>query len=376
MRAWRRWAGLPRLISGLFPRPGRARPAASGVALGGRVWLRDLASGERIDLTRQEDLVFWSWAAINTFYYTGMRLEELVELTSTALFTYRLPDTGEVLPLLQVAPSKVDKERVLMVPPELAHVLASVKHRIRDGGPTVPLVTRYDPYERVLSPPLPFLFQRVHGTQRRVISANHLASMIAKAIGRAGITGVNGEPITLTPHDFRRGFATEAVAGGLPVHIVAKLLGHDSLTTTEAYTAVYPEDVVRHFRGFITRRRAMRPSEEYRDPTDTEWEEFHQHFHRRKVELGTCGRGYGTPCQHEHACIRCPMLRPDPAQRPRLEEIVANLHERLTEARDRGWIGEVEGIQVSIAAAQDKLARMSRIVSLGIPTLRTNGDAR
>jgi predicted PolB exonuclease-like 3'-5' exonuclease len=61
--------------------------------------------------------------------------------------------------------------------------------------------------------------------------------------------------------------------------------------------------VVRHFRGFITRRRAMRPSEEYRDPTDTEWEEFHQHFHRRKVELGTCGRGYGTPCIHEHALL-------------------------------------------------------------------------
>jgi hypothetical protein len=32
----------------------------------------------------------------------------------------------------------------------------------------------------------------------------------------------------------------------------------------------------------------------------------------------------------------------------------------------------VEGIQVSIAAAQDKLARMTRIVSLGIPTIRTN----
>ena len=68
------------------------------------------------------------------------------------------------------------------------------------------------------------------------------------------------------------------------------------------------------------------------------------------------------------------MLKPDPAQRARLEEIVTNLHERLDEARERGWIGEVEGIEVSIAAAQDKLTRMSRIVSLGIPTTRTNGE--
>lgn len=119
----------------------------------------------------------------------------------------------------------------------------------------------------------------------------------------------------------------------------------------------------------------MRPTEEYRDPTDTEWEEFHQHVQRRKVELGDCGRGYGAPCQHEHACIRCPMLRPDPAQRSRLEEILARLHQRLTEARERGWLGEIEGIEVSISTAKDKLAQMSRIVTLGLPTTRRKGDA-
>jgi site-specific recombinase XerD len=30
-------------------------------------------------------------------------------------------------------------------------------------------------------------------------------------------------------------FATEAVNGGLPVHIVARLLGHKNLNTTQAY---------------------------------------------------------------------------------------------------------------------------------------------
>jgi integrase len=169
----------------------------------GRTWIRDLNNGKRIDQTRQEDFTFWARGAINTFYYTGVRLEELSELTSTALFTYRLPDTGEVLPLLQVAPSKSDAERILMVPPELAHALARIKQRVR-GGPSVPRVVRYDTYERKTSPPLPYLFQRKHGTQRRVISSRTFADMISHSIQRAGITGVNGEPIDLTPHDFRR----------------------------------------------------------------------------------------------------------------------------------------------------------------------------
>jgi len=34
----------------------------------------------------------------------------------------------------------------------------------------------------------------------------------------------------------------------------------------------------------------MRPTEEYREPTETEWTAFQQHFHTRKLELGDCGR--------------------------------------------------------------------------------------
>ncbi len=102
----------------------------------------------------------------------------------------------------------------------------------------------------------------------------------------------------------------------------------------------------------------MRPSEEYRTPTDQEWTEFLGHFERRKVSVGTCGRAFGTPCIHEHACVCCPMLWPDPAQRNRLVEIRDNLIDRIAEAEREGWLGEVEGLQVSLASAHDKLAQL------------------
>jgi hypothetical protein len=63
------------------------------------------------------------------------------------------------------------------------------------------------------------------------------------------------------------------------------------------------------------------------------------HFELRKVALGVCARDFGIPCVHEHACIRCPVLRPDPEQLPRLEEIHANLLDRLREAEEQGWLG-------------------------------------
>jgi hypothetical protein len=118
------------------------------------------------------------------------------------------------------------------------------------------------------------------------------------------------------------------------------------------------------------------PAEEYRDLTPQEWDEFLSHFELRKVELGICTRDFGTPCIHEHACIRCPALRPDPAQQPRLQHILDNLRDRLAEAEQQGWRGEVAGLQVSIASAQQKLTTMAALASrhqvthLGMPDFR------
>jgi hypothetical protein len=142
--------------------------------------------------------------------------------------------------------------------------------------------------------------------------------------------------------------------------------------------AVYPTETIEAHRAFITRRRTLRPAEEYRTPTDTEWEDFLGHFERRKVAVGTCARAYGTACIHEHACVRCSLLRPDPAQRARLGEIRDNLMARIAEAETEGWLGEVEGLQVSLAGAEEKLRQLDRsrgqqtAVDLGIPT--TRGD--
>lgn len=64
------------------------------------------------------------------------------------------------------------------------------------------------------------------------------------------------------------------------------------------------------------------------------------------------------------------MLQPDPAQADRLDAIITNLGERIAEARDRGWHGEVGALEVSLVAAREKRQRMRRLVTLGIPTQR------
>lgn len=52
------------------------------------------------------------------------------------------------------------------------------------------------------------------------------------------------------------------------------------------------------------------------------------------------------------------MLRPDPAQRHRPIEIRDDLIARITEAEQEGWLGEIEGLQVSLASEEEKLPQL------------------
>ena len=173
--------------------------------------------------------------------------------------------------------------------------------RIRGEDGAVPLVVAYDYHERLWNPPMPLLFQRRYGGEDRPIGGPAVRELINDALASTGLTDASGKPLRFVPHDFRRIFVTDAIMHGMPPHIAQLVAGHRDINVTMGYKAVYPEEVINGHRAFIARRRALRPAEEYRTPTEEEWAEFLGHFERRRLSLGTCGRSYGTPCIHEHA---------------------------------------------------------------------------
>lgn len=334
--------------------------------------VRDLAAGKNLNLTAAEELAFWEWAAVEVLRHSGIRIEELLELTHLSIRQYQRPN-GEVIALLVIAPSKTDRERVIPMSAELFAVVAAIIRRHTSGGRGIPLIQRYDQHERRMSEPMPFLFQRQLGSVRRVISPAAVVAMLRRRC--AGLAGQHPEFSTagFTPHDFRRLLATELVNNGLPIHIGAALLGHLNLQTTRGYVAVFNEDLVRHYQEYPDRRRRERPADEYRAVTRTEWQGFEEHFDHRKVELGGCTRPYPAPCQHEHACLRCPMISISPTMLPRLDEIEGDLLARRARAEAERWLGEIEGIDLTLSFLRQKreeTRRLARIapIDLGMPT--------
>ncbi|MDJ1136851.1 tyrosine-type recombinase/integrase [Streptomyces iconiensis] len=222
---------------------------------------------------------------------------------------------------------------------------------------------------------MPLLFQRHVGVENRPIPPSGIRQLLNEVLSRTGLTDAVGQPLTFSLHDFRRLFITDAIMNGMRPHIAQLVVGHRDINTTMGYKAVYPGEVINGHRAFIARRRATRPSEEYRTPTDEEWKEF-GHFERRRVALGDCGCAHGTSCVHEHSCLRCSLLRPDPDKRQRIVTIRDNLLNRIAEAEKEGWLGAVEGLKVSLAGAVQKLAQLDErshrgtTVNLGMPAFR------
>ncbi len=126
------------------------------------VRVRDDA-GNLVQIEAEEETAFWDWVTVETLRNSGVRIEEMCEISHLSIRHYQRSN-GEMVALLVISPSKTDRERVFPMSAELFHAIASIIRRhSRNGGP-VPVLRRFDQHDKVFSPPMPFLFQRKIGS--------------------------------------------------------------------------------------------------------------------------------------------------------------------------------------------------------------------
>jgi site-specific recombinase XerD len=161
-----------------------------------------------------------------TIYGAGLRRAELVRLNVEDY----VPDE----PSLWVRYGKGRKDRKQPVGPRLAkcleHYLAVVRPRLR---------------------PLPEETAFWIDTQGgRRLSGNSLWQQLRNATEKLGFP-------QCCLHSIRHAFATHLLQGGAQLHEIRRLLGHSNLETTELYTRILPQELMREYRK--THPRARRP---------------------------------------------------------------------------------------------------------------------
>lgn len=161
---------------------------------------------DMLDTVGDQSLTPWiaarDIAVITLLYGSGLRISEALGLT------------GANIPLPEVLRirGKGDKERLVPTLPTA-----------RDAITTYARLCPYD-----LRPDQP-LFRGARGGP---LNPRLIALVMEKARAQLGL------PASATPHALRHSFATHLLAAGGDLRMIQELLGHASLSTTEAYTAV------------------------------------------------------------------------------------------------------------------------------------------
>ncbi len=143
-------------------------------------------------------------AVVTLMYGSGLRISEVLGLTGAQV---PLPEVLRIL-------GKGGKERMVPVLPVAARAVADY--------------VRLCPFGLAAEPGLA-LFR---GTRGGPLNPRLVAKVVEQA--RMGL----GLPATATPHAMRHSFATHLLDAGGDLRTIQELLGHASLSTTQAYTAV------------------------------------------------------------------------------------------------------------------------------------------
>ncbi len=141
-------------------------------------------------------------AVLTLLYGLGLRISEALSLQARA---HPLADVLRIR-------GKGDKDREVPVLPVAREAVA--------------LYVRLYPYEM---PPEGPLFRGVRGG---ALGPRMIQKAMATARARLGL------PASATPHALRHSFATHLLSAGGDLRAIQELLGHASLSTTEAYTTV------------------------------------------------------------------------------------------------------------------------------------------
>lgn len=136
-----------------------------------------------------------------TFYYTGIRLEELLNL--------RLEDLSPDCSEMRIVRGKGDKSRLLPVHPVLQEALRLYLAKERVGGEGE------------------YLFTTRKG---RPLSRSTVYQLVKKYAWRAGME------VNVTPHILRHTFATHLHQNKVDIYRISALLGHSNIENTAIYT--------------------------------------------------------------------------------------------------------------------------------------------
>lgn len=164
----------------------------------------------------------------------------------------------------------------------------------------------------------PLLFPRSRGNPDgvRPLTSSAVREQLRTWQATIDLRDEAGQPIRVSPHQWRHTLGTRMINAGVPQHVVQRLLGHASPAMTAVYAQLHDTTLRAAFDDYQRYRVDIAGQQLDFDPVaptaEAEWLKHNLARVQASLPNGYCGRPPQQDCPHPNPCLTCPDFQTTP----------------------------------------------------------------
>lgn len=170
----------------------------------------------------------------------------------------------------------------------------------------------------------PHLFPQINGNAggQRPLSYYSYRGMLNSWLALCEVRDEHGEPVHLTPHQWRHTFACRLINRDVPQEVIRVLLDHESTQMTAQYARITDQTVRRRWeQATKVNINGERVDLDPEGPLgQAQWAKTRYAMATQTLPHGYCGLPVQKSCPHANACLTCPVFLTGPEFLPELLE--------------------------------------------------------
>jgi integrase len=216
----------------------------------------------------------------------GLRVSDALKLERDCIAL-----DAEAAPYLRYFNHKMKREALVPIDEELHRLIGDQQQRVH---------------------PAPLLFPRPTKNPDKTAPTSSSTYRLAlyRWLASCEVTDEHGQPVHLTPHQWRHTLGTRLINRDVPQEVVRRILDHDSHQMTAHYARLHDTTVRRHWEAARKVDHAGRPV--HLDPdgplAEAAWAKQRLGRATQALPNGFCGLPVQKSCPHANACLTCPMF--------------------------------------------------------------------
>ena len=221
----------------------------------------------------------------------GLRISSALTLASGCVTR-----DSQGAPYLRYYNTKMKREALVPIDEELAADIRGQQERVTSRWPAE----------------TPALFPRPlrNITGQHTMTSGTYRDALYRWLERCDIRDEHGEPVHLTPHQWRHTLGTRLINRDVPQHVVQKILDHDSAEMTALYARLSDKTVREHWERARKVGASGQPVQINPDGPlgDAAWTGQQLSRATQALPNGYCQLPVVKTCPHANSCLTCPMF--------------------------------------------------------------------